>query len=1137
MNHKIVQAIGRLKIGREGDVLAAAQVIRANATYEEQCEALERLPLQNPIVADSLFGIGFPTSWAQVWKHVPKRIVETSKALNWATAVMVHHGNRISDHVKQRVQIEMFALNGQWEKAQRTLDEHDRNFGPTLFSLRWRFLVMEEMEGAVARRHLLQNVRKISKGTVAGYFASTFSLLADSALTADVLRTSIIQFIAPQKKKLHDFLQFMFLEEIQSDTKIDDVLLHLEMLPLIDRYEFVLRYASHIHAAAHQDSGRLLKCIKRINEGIKDPALHYMKSVITGELDRPHTSASELVIKCWDAFMAADYRKANSLSLGIIQERPSILHGHELYVRSTMYLGKSVEVVNSPLSELHQALGRVFQKAENHDEALGYLLRFSMKFPIFELSASVAAFHATQWSKTANKHSQRLHALRAGELGPRNFETGFAIDANQDYLIRLRSMYPESIAVQFFLSICTGSNSAGETDFDAIPELRRLFFCGIAASKQGRYDRAKLALEKFLIVQEAAPAHPFYAFGVEEVRRALIDCYRLTGNIKKMQDLAVQMILQRQFSVRTLNMRSMWEACIENVAEVSRHIGFPIISHFACDDPHDISLALKRYLRHVQAQKPSEIRFIGSDSIEVKALLFTRVCTVDVLDSLTCLDVIEKAEAERIALLDWVIEEPNAFVNIAKNERMRLTQQAELRGALNRIDESRIVINVSSLREAQQEKFSEAYIRYASQRDAEGGTLKNKLLDVYLSTKTDMGHNLVPMDPVVAAFQEACHDVRKAFLYSPHFGLEACLSGRIRHGILVQQLLRPYSENRIIVREARDRTRAASYWKGVLNCADQELAQVISTLEKLTNKLDRLALEVRDVWIQSRTEAQNAEGLFDYRFSAEQLRYLQREIDNDELCEDRFLDRILDFLIRRTRENLVTVRRRITLELRRRLADGIECAIGEISGLGNGGSFIPLNAALIRCRQSVDQACQELTTWFHDSDTTLTGDSEMHVIAQTAIGMIKRLNPELNGQYELDVNTEFRVKGRHVNSFVYMLFFLLENSVKYSDVSGDPLFIKISIKAMANQLIVCVENGARSAADAQEKADKINVRIEELNKGFDPARVIREGGTGLAKVVATMQYEFKQAMPLFTARSMGDHVIVELRAKMEGIAA
>ena len=63
-----------------------------------------------------------------------------------------------------------------------------------------------------------------------------------------------------------------------------------------------------------------------------------------------------------------------------------------------------------------------------------------------------------------------------------------------------------------------------------------------------------------------------------------------------------------------------------------------------------------------------------------------------------------------------MVKNAPAFARSAETEILRLTQHAQLREAMQQIEDARVVLNLAGLREAEQQRFSNAFFRYSAQR-------------------------------------------------------------------------------------------------------------------------------------------------------------------------------------------------------------------------------------------------------------------------------------------------------------------------------------------------------------------------------------------------------------------------------------
>jgi hypothetical protein len=211
-------------------------------------------------------------------------------------------------------------------------------------------------------------------------------------------------------------------------------------------------------------------------------------------------------------------------------------------------------------------------------------------------------------------------------------------------------------------------------------------------------------------------------------------------------------------------------------------------------------------------------------------------------------------------------------------------------------------------------------------------------------------------------------------------------------------------------------------------------------------------------------------------------------------------------------------------------------AVKEVESLDE--RLIPiLRNDLVTCRTEVERACQRMVRWFDFRDPTLMGDMDFLLVAQTAVGMAERLNPDYRGLHCIECDTQYLLKGRYFTALVHTLFFLLENAIRHTDVPVDRYGSSVRIVTEGNRLCLTVSTQMSSEDAANHAVSKIRGTLDQLELHFDPGKVVREGGSGLAKVIATVRYAFKQDQAIIEATSATDCVSVSVKCEVAGLAA
>jgi hypothetical protein len=1036
-------------------------------------------------------------------------------------------------------------LHGQWEAANTFLNTHQKEFGPSLWAMGWLLMLAEESRGAQLKLSLLKEFGREEFGKTVPIFARFFCISCDNTTPEESFR-SLIRDCLPKPSALRQMLELIFLEDIETDWRVSEMLEYAEILTLIDRYELFVRLVPIAAGDKHDEGPRLCRAAARVGELCSDPYLEYIAEVTDDRRALSPDGYGMRLISAWDAYMSAKYNESLRIAADVLVVQPDILAAHELLVKSAMYLGKT-EGLNGtkPLALLWQNLCNVLSKNAHSEDSLDYLQRFGRRYRIPPLTQALRALHASHSSYMSDNRWQSRSSYALAAHGPRNFEYGHPIDLNKSYLNRLVSSVPQSTAVRFFDALSKGVAAMDVSECDEIPEIRRLFFGGLAAARRGRPTETLDYLARFLSLQKSDSLNPLSPFAIEEARRALVETYRIKGDIINLQREVVNTFLDRPQSVRRLPIRQIYEACLANKNEACLQIEFPIIAYLASDDPHEIYLELRRFMRAVGVTKPSELsdeRF--AYDTRILATLFLRVCTPEVIDSVDVLDTVEKVEAERLLLLRWVSKEVTAFGRIAETEVLRLTQHAQLREALERIEGARVVVNVTALREAEQERFSDAYFRFVAQRDLITTHTDELVSAITALTQSGGGVIVIPTDALASqrqtafkAFAAAFRKIRDAFLSSPHFGIEACLSGRIRHGVVIQHIRRPFVEKRLAVsRDSSERLEIENFWRQRLYLnQDRPIRQVMEILFKMTAEVNAIAEEVKGTWLHSKTETRNPKGMFDYSFTDEQLENILSTQVQDTASLDTFLDRIFDVLLERTRSGMLTVKQRIDSELRDRLRAAVDEAISKVPDSLESPSLLSLRNDLVASRQETERTCAQMALWFQEADATLMGDANFDLVARTAVGMVERLNPHFRGKHNVQVSSPLRIRGRYFTGLVHIVFFMLDNAIRHSNVPRETFESKISVHSENLQAAITVQSRMSSPEAAVSACRKIAETVAELGAALDPAKVIKEGGSGFAKMIAAVRYEFKQMDPGIIATTSESKLFVSVSLDMANL--
>lgn len=1116
-----------------GDIKYHAYTLRKEAPLPTLINILlehESLPESSRIAISPNF---FATSWSQIGEQsLPYRTENLQRSLTCSIATQAACSKSIHAHADLKVKLEHAIARGDYRGATKYLDSHSAKCGKTIWELHWRIAIANQLGGETARSTLSKEILSNTENSLLAYIIRIHLQIFDQNIPNNLLRTSIRSLADQLGEPGSALIKLMVLDELATNIPLDSLIDLFDLLPVIDRHILIIRTITHsIATDSKVDTAPLLRSLNRLSE-------YFPWLSNTAEIASPSENGLPLLLsdeirEAFDAYVTSNYALAKT-RLSATQESsvPNLFH-FELHVKSSIYLGQTIPEGTEPSSWLCKKLSDIFLRTDQVERAMSDLERFALAHPFTSLSPQILSVIAVYSASNEFHRAEALAALRSTQPNPRLLENSESLSRNLLFLSNLKKNNPSSCSVDFFYLLANGELSYKKSLDLGVSEIRTSFFLALYHFKRHEYSQAAASIETFLKHYRSDSKKENAPFALEEAERLRSIIYLKLGDAVLALRSSVEFAHTFPAGVKRIDIPAAFRLAKANRSVASHYIEYPIIAQLSVNDPHEVCLALKHYLKNVGVTRPSELIALHDVEHNLLTELLLRVCTPEVIDSIRGLDNREKVEEERLDILDWIGGTSQKMSIIADNERLRLIQQGQLRAALDRIDENKIVLNLSNLRDAEAQLFEEIYVTYKSHHDLADAKFQSGVTEALKRIHESKDRPLIldtrlVRDPLVNAYATAFKRIRDAFLLSPHFGLEACLSGKIRHGILVEHLLNPLRSRQLLFSRDKNTRNSEAPQANRFNltgCDDGTAKKATIALEKLTSEVTALAKIAKDKWIQAKTEERNPDGLFDFSFSSDELKYLFSAQEDELLNKDSFIDNVFSTLTYRTTQSLDTIRHKIASELRRDLLSFFDDAIRVTQTLNN---MHGLNASLVAARGDMGNACDEILRWFQSAGGVLSEDIDLDLVAGTAVGMLERLHPSIRNKGTIFVVPNQKIRGRFFDSLVHLVFFLIENGVKHCSPSCEDYRYSISIQRVDESIEICIENSTANPGQSENAASIINSRVAELRAKLDPARVIRDEGSGYAKIVAMLAYEFQQYSPKIAAISDGNRLSVKV---------
>jgi hypothetical protein len=385
-------------------------------------------------------------------------------------------------------------------------------------------------------------------------------------------------------------------------------------------------------------------------------------------------------------------------------------------------------------------------------------------------------------------------------------------------------------------------------------------------------------------------------------------------------------------------------------------------------------------------------------------------------------------------------------------------------------------------------------------------------------------------------FKENFLELRDTFISSKEYGLDSYLSVRIRHGTLSGELRKPFeSENLITQRNVKTNYYDENeYWKRNLNINIELMEQIQLKLNELSLKIDELTSIVKDHWIQIKTEKTSASnGLFDYSYTDKQLLTLYNKYINITVYED-FINEVFSDLIEKTELNLKLIRTTILVDLKGNLFDILNELHGYINALPEKTKLTALSTAIANCKTNVQTMLDKISRWFIFAPDKKISEFNITYAIETGIEILNNVyRKKLNSSIVADFNPN--IDGKYFTSFVDVIYILLDNIVKHSQLTYEDIRVAIASKETNSRLVLNISNNLASGFQVDDTIKKMIPIKEDIFKRTITDKFSKEGGSGLLKVKKILQYDMRRKNYEINPTINESQFLVDISLELNGL--
>lgn len=338
-------------------------------------------------------------------------------------------------------------------------------------------------------------------------------------------------------------------------------------------------------------------------------------------------------------------------------------------------------------------------------------------------------------------------------------------------------------------------------------------------------------------------------------------------------------------------------------------------------------------------------------------------------------------------------------------------------------------------------------------------------------------------------------EVLDEFLKGP-YGLNSFLSTSIRHGVLTNTLRYPLENEELIC--PKD---AKTTIKWDVN-SDSLNNEIILLLQNFEDKLD---LEISNL-INNKIQISilgNSEGLFKYYFTDIDFYKLNNNPDDIESL----VEETIELLWKKTENNLFQIKKYLSNIFR----ENIKLIFDELLNsfeLLSGKNSTKLNFIvdkIILCRSNILLQIDEVESWFNRSYIFNYSDYQISTVIEISKKMINEINSRFTHWENLKIHDKsdqsIKIPGKNLNSLVYVFFGLFENACKHSRLEPNDLKIEIHIENCGNIFeIKFHSNISNNQTYLSEIDDKLNTIKDIISADNVTKHAQKDSSSGIFKL-------------------------------------
>lgn len=506
--------------------------------------------------------------------------------------------------------------------------------------------------------------------------------------------------------------------------------------------------------------------------------------------------------------------------------------------------------------------------------------------------------------------------------------------------------------------------------------------------------------------------------------------------------------------------------------------------------------------------------------------LLHKICTVDTIKYY--FKRITDAEEFRLKILSTLknLDESNSEQYC--DEIDEVSKKIAVRNVIKEVNNGRLFVDLHKLKEQLIEKYNDDFnrlIRIVDERKNSNlvgfNAAKPRIWEASLKEQLNDEYNFNDADFI--AFKNIYHDVREQFLFSKEYGLDSCLSTRIRHGALENQIRSVFEKLNLVTTKLSGEYINSEYW----NSQNIELENLIVVQEQIklfSKSIDDFTSGIKNNAIQiSHEKSNNPYALFNYSVSDEILFTIYGPLSDYLKNPDDIVEVLLDVFSQHTNNEILplvynyfnNIVYHVINELTQNFIKNLPEELSKKTLIVE-----KISESLTNLQISLE----EISGWFSLETFLSSKFVLLDEIIEASIVTTQKMYR--NVDIQATIKNDFKELEYHI-SMIYVFNIIITNAIIHSEIENE-LKIHIVVESINQSTLKINFTNNHRLKSVEEKDKSLSLIKENWKDSKNFEKVNMEGKSGFPKIKRILIHEANCMTEDFDYEITGDKVTIGL---------